>query len=69
MSVENIIDNNDMENNENESAGSEIGSLAEIMKIRHGKERSYSESQVTSRQHQEIPISKFTQFKNKYEIT
>lgn len=70
MTTQNIIDNTDMETTSKEFTSSVDpgSSLAEIMKFRQSKERSYSESQVTARKHPEIPISKYTQFKDKYSI-
>lgn len=70
MATENIINNTDMETTSKESASSVDpgSSLAEIMKFRQCKERSYSESQAMTRKHTEIPISRYAQFKDKYDI-
>lgn len=69
MNTKNITNNKDMKNISNGSISSNnLCSSSEIMKNRQAKERSYSESQVMTRQHVEIPISKYGEFKNKYNI-
>lgn len=60
----------DMENTCKEFASSDDpgSALFDQTNPRKCKERSYSESQVTSRTHVEIPVSKCLEFKNKYTL-
>mgnify|MGYP000154949284 CR=1 FL=1 len=61
-----LNNNTYMENKCNDTLNNNT-SLENIIKIRQHKERSYSESQVNSK-HNEIPISNYADFKNKYNI-
>lgn len=65
MNTKNIIHNIDMETTSKEYSSPDDHGF--FSNLRKGKERSYSESYATKK-HTEIPISKYTQFKDKYSI-